>query len=180
MMHDAAGLSHSRWRNDDHGSHRLVERLRLRRLTCVSRLLKAKKLLHTLHEVLGAIEDLRMHLEDARHLDGEGTVDVDRDCGDFSGERERVEIVYDLLGTTHRECRNENAPATGRCGGDDPRQLLTRRLVRCMVPIAVCGFHDHEISPLWNLRVANDRKPSPSDIAREDQPPSASVFFEIE
>jgi hypothetical protein len=136
--------------------------------------------LHALHEILGPIENFRVSLEDTGCLDGQRAIDVDRNRRNLSRQCKRMEIVDDFLYSTDGECRNEDAPASRRGFGDNVRKCLARQLVRRMIPIAIGGFHDHDVGGLRWLRVPNDRKATPPDVAREHETLPVSPFLDVQ
>src|SRR5688500_11160819 len=180
VMDDAPGFRHTGGRDDHHWAHGGVQRLRFLRLTSVVRLLKAEECLDALHEILGAVEYLRMRLEDGRRLDGERTVDVDRNRWNLAGQREGVQVVHDLLGTTHGECRDEYPSAARSRLANDPRQITTRRCVRRMIPIAVRRLHDDDVGSLRRLGISNDREPAASNVSRKHEPLAASALIDVQ
>src|ERR1700687_5406974 len=105
-----------------------------------------EKLLCLLHHFLRSVEALRVHFEDGRRIDREGTVDINwnrRDCA-FPGET--MERVDHLLSSTNRECGNEDATSAGSGLANYLSQLCSGALYGFVVPVSIGRFHDQGVS----------------------------------
>ena len=86
----------------------------------------------------------------------------------FAGEH--LQIVHELLRSTHRERRNEHPSAARRRLANDAGEMIARGCDALVIPIPVRRFHDHDVSGVRRRhRIANDRQPRASDVSREDQ-----------
>src|SRR5690606_23022389 len=112
VVEDAPGLGHPARREDHHRHAHPVQLLRPARLADVLQPLEAEGVVvgeHVVEEL--AVVALRVRLEDAGDVDGEGAVHEDGDAGDAVLVPELVERVDELLRAADGEGGDDDLPA---------------------------------------------------------------------
>ena len=137
VVEDPTRLRHAGRRDDDHRSVLGIQRFRFTGVPRVVDLIEVEQILDRRNEILAMIEDVGMHSEDARRIDGQRAVDVNRNGGDATAARQRVQVVNDFLRAADGKGRDDDASAA-RCGlANDLAETLPHVLGGRMVAVAI-------------------------------------------
>ena len=178
-MLDAPGIAHAAGRNDNGRAADLVDGPRFGTAQGVAQVGQGEGIVAAVQQGLGVfVEQLAVALENFRGTDGQGTVHENRHVpGQFALAVEHVQAVEHLLRALHGKGRNDHLFASGVAVGHGLGQLLGAAAFIPVVAVAVCGFHEHIISPGRIFRVADNQRLGAADVAGKDHAGGLAVFF---
>ena len=119
--------------------------------------------------------------KDFRRVDGERTVDIDRETVmpfDQSVNFDLSKIIEDLLRSADRESGNDHVSSAVESALDDGRKKGNVVFDRFVISVSVGGFHHDVIGVFQIVRVPDQRLALIPDIAGEDDFPLLAVFVE--
>lgn len=170
VVEDAAGFAHARGGDDDEGACESVESFGILGLADHGEVIEAEGVAF-LEEFLVdvGVEAFRVEAEDFGGIDGEGTVDVDRDVRNAVLGKEFVQDDEELLGAFDREGRDDDLAVFLEGIVEDAAERFPGVDVLFVFAPAVSAFHDDGVDVFGIFRVAQDVIGAAADVAREEK-----------